>query len=624
MEAVTQNRLGTDAIAYSAIWSVSDAGNLIKAVEDQFESWLRAKASWDPPTEASGYHIGPGGEELLAVHRNGGEGQSLRLRLIESRKRGGWQTSVTVNQSANAAESWIGLHVVSGNGTPAKVPRLATYLLEALELRDGQTWLSATPRRVFGADAERVAEEVTDPGRRGLYLVAGTDESMPFAAFAERVERLTVDTRGMAQVVVLDPAATREFSGILGSTHAVPAWTLRTFDTDVDPAIEADGRRHRILGTRWLAGSEAVARSILGRAARVHVAQLPLPSRYSTVDRALTRVEDRLLVDGLLQPSSASADAAESRVVPVAGKARHESEQQTPMPANDHLTESIGQQAARYLAQVNLVKEVLGIESIDANTLSEIGRLIQRTAANTEAIDRVTRQLDERRLRIEELELDRDLIRELSEDQELELAESVAIQSRLSDEVRWLRRRLADLGDIEGGYGILPAEEETRYPSDFVELADMIGGLTRCGVIFTGDSDVISELADQDPIGRVAAVTWDCLLALCDYIRARQTGDHAQGLRQYLETTPQGYRSVPRKKFAAKETAATMQAWGDMRAFPVPVGVESSGRVVMEAHFKLGLVGLVSPRMYYFDNYAKDGNVYVGYIGAHLRNTHTN
>lgn len=627
MGTQTATRWGVDGTAYSAVWSVVNAGDLIRAVEDQFESWLRTKGSWDPQTETSGYRLGPQGQELLVVHRDGAEGLSLRLRLIEANNHGTWRTSVTVNQSV-LDDSWVGLQVANSGGTPAKVPRLATFLLEALELHDGDTWLSAKPQRVSGPDIERVAEEVTDLGRQGLYFVAGTDESLPFSAFSERVERWTADTRGMAQVVVLDPVATREFASIVGASHAVPPGTIRTFDTDVDPAIAADGRRHRILGTRRLAGSDAAVRAILGHATRAHAAQRPLPGRFSSVHRALTRMEDKLLVDTLLHSPSLADGARQSDPadVPVAGTAVvGPAEVQAPAPAVDHQpSTSIDQEATRYLAQVELVKEVLGIAAIDRDTLADIGRLVDRTATNTDAVDRVMRQLDERRERIEELEFERDVVREVSDDQELELADALATQVKLADEVRWLRRRLAEHGDAEGGHGILPAEEETRYPSDFVDLADLLGGLEPRGVIFTGDMDVVCGLADQDPIGRVAGVAWDCLLTLCDYVRARDAGDHTQGVRQFLETTPQGYRSVPPKKFAAKETAATMQAWGDLRSFPVPTSVALPGEVHMEAHFKLGRVGMVSPRMYYFDNYSLDGKLYVGYIGSHLRNTKTN
>jgi len=44
----------------------------------------------------------------------------------------------------------------------------------------------------------------------------------------------------------------------------------------------------------------------------------------------------------------------------------------------------------------------------------------------------------------------------------------------------------------------------------------------------------------------------------------------------------------------------------------------------MTAHFKLGRIGMVSPRLYFFDDYTKTGKVYIGYIGPHLTNTQTN
>ena len=38
----------------------------------------------------------------------------------------------------------------------------------------------------------------------------------------------------------------------------------------------------------------------------------------------------------------------------------------------------------------------------------------------------------------------------------------------------------------------------------------------------------------------------------------------------------------------------------------------------MEAHFKLGKLGRISPRMHFVDCWPIDGHVYVGYIGRHL------
>jgi len=44
----------------------------------------------------------------------------------------------------------------------------------------------------------------------------------------------------------------------------------------------------------------------------------------------------------------------------------------------------------------------------------------------------------------------------------------------------------------------------------------------------------------------------------------------------------------------------------------------------MEAHFKIGKLGMVSPRMHVLDCWVNHGKVFVGYIGAHLRVVQTN
>jgi hypothetical protein len=44
----------------------------------------------------------------------------------------------------------------------------------------------------------------------------------------------------------------------------------------------------------------------------------------------------------------------------------------------------------------------------------------------------------------------------------------------------------------------------------------------------------------------------------------------------------------------------------------------------MDAHFKIARKGMVSPRIYYHDDASRTGKIYVGYIGKHLPNAHTN
>ena len=61
-----------------------------------------------------------------------------------------------------------------------------------------------------------------------------------------------------------------------------------------------------------------------------------------------------------------------------------------------------------------------------------------------------------------------------------------------------------------------------------------------------------------------------------------------------------------------------------MREFPVPAELAPDDTVFMGAHFKIARKGLISPRMHYYDDTGQSGKIYVGYIGKHLPNAHTN
>lgn len=75
---------------------------------------------------------------------------------------------------------------------------------------------------------------------------------------------------------------------------------------------------------------------------------------------------------------------------------------------------------------------------------------------------------------------------------------------------------------------------------------------------------------------------------------------------------------------ATGESIATMNQYGADRLFPVPASVDPSGKRHTTAHFRLAKIGMVSPRLYYPDDVASSGTVYIGYIGRHLRNIQTN
>lgn len=162
------------------------------------------------------------------------------------------------------------------------------------------------------------------------------------------------------------------------------------------------------------------------------------------------------------------------------------------------------------------------------------------------------------------------------------------------------------------------------YPANFDELHQRLPELEASGVIFTGKADKMLEIDANDPLGKLAATTWEVLLVLADYVRARNAGDCDTSINGYLTKTPDQYRRFPPNKFAERESEATMKQFGDLRVFPVPKGVDPASHRAMEAHFKLGKVGMISPRMHILDCWAIHRKVLVGYIGAHLRNTQTN
>ncbi|WP_157172869.1 hypothetical protein [Nocardia exalbida] len=142
--------------------------------------------------------------------------------------------------------------------------------------------------------------------------------------------------------------------------------------------------------------------------------------------------------------------------------------------------------------------------------------------------------------------------------------------------------------------------------------------------VFTGDPKLCLELEPYDQLGASARVGWKAVLALRDYIRARNDGVWSGSVHDYLSRTPDGYQTVSLKKHAAGESATTMQQWGHLRRFRVPNHASPSGWIEMQAHFRLAQIGMVSPRMYYLDHWPKDGKIYIGYIGRHLKNTKTN
>jgi hypothetical protein len=487
--------------------------------------------------------------------------------------------------------------------------------MQALPLADGSIEFIDEPRIISESRVDHLIDVLCDEERHGLVFAAGTTstDGIDFGRFVQHVERWTRQVYGLAQVVVLDPAATTRLRKEFGDDHAVPPWSIRTFLPAVDPASRVDARRHRILGTTRLAeASERRVRTMLGGIARAHASTRLLPQDVVRVGRAFNRLENQAILG-----------AIETRVESVT-RLRVEEDSGTIAEQLTTADEPSVDDVERYLDQIELVKSVLDIRTVDAESLQRIADLALLPKADIAAVQRAAHQIEALQTRIEQLEDSLRAAENLLEDDLLERAEVYDDLQNAKAEVRWLRNRLAEQGDYETAYGVMPEGLTRTYPETFGQLLDILAEQCMDAVVFTGKRQVACNVDDHDTLQLAVRTCWDACMALYDYIRARRGGACDQGVDHYLRHTPSGFRGITPGKHAATETALTMTRFGSERIFPVSAEVDPSQRSIMTAHFKLAQIGMVSPRMYYLDHYTNTGRIYIGYIGPHLTNAMTN
>ncbi len=579
-----------------------DAGPLwLPEALSQVQDWLREK-TFDVDLSVTGDHI-QGGARLMVRRLRDNDVDDLRIRLIEPSQLGTWTTELFAHDEASGND-WISLIVSNDQGRFVKVPRLARYLMQVLPLRDGPMEFTDGPQ-VFGVgDLPRLINILTDVDRHGLVFVAGTkaEPTLPFDAFKRKVGEWAKEVYGLAQVVVLDPAATGAFAQQVGARLEAPPWTIRTYQPGVDPEDGLDSRRHRILGTRRLADqSDDSLKRLLGDVARQQAATRPIDKAVERVHRRFERLENRRLVETL-----SSTEVSE----------RHADAKKPPAPAAQPPKEPLP-------TVVDQTEELAALETFAIhNQLAD--RLVARFRhinADGEAAGALESRVDELQTRVEQLEDDNLKLLATLEDEQLATEVSRLDAEDRDAKIRWLESRLKEKGDYEVTYLDVPDEFKPQRPSTFDELLDRIDDIEE--VRFTGDASEVIRLSQIDTNDAALRTAWDAVLAMADYVKARKSGECESGLAQYLKYPPSGYRSVPPSKFAATETATTMKSFGEERVFPVPSDVRPSGKAEMKAHFKLARIGMASPRMYVLDAHPAFEQLFIGYIGPHLTNTKT-
>jgi hypothetical protein len=624
-------------VGYRSVFSLRHGQNAVVLAAEQFRSWLVLKG-YGRVAVVPGVHDIAAGVRLVVTELGPPDGsRSLRYQLTESSSGGDWVTTVTVHRDGRE-DDWIWVDVdapPSASGAAPSddrlvkdvdaadawwtgVPHMVRVILSAAQARDGEMTLSARPALVTAADVDGLISAICDPGRRGTALVAAPVPDVPAPEMISHVERLTRECVGLAGIYVLDIEAAALLDQSFAPSHSVPLGAIRTFMPEVDPASAVDARRHRVLLARTIAEqAPGKLAHLLGRAHRSRALNLPLPPRVAQVDRLLSREEPATILRAIQEtppgpfarrPGDAAADLAQ------------------PGPAATTAVREVaiaGELLTSLVSEFQSGAAAAGLLGGPDDMTMRFRELLAEGRGVLRGHQEISRRLAALQDRLDDVEDDRDLLRARLEDEQLDHAETQAELLKAKLELDRLRGIISRSGRVDQTRAAAAAAQS---PVTFAELLERLDGRVLSSVIFTGDPKSALELDDFDPLGTWAAKSWDVLRVLDGYAAARRRGEFSKGVHAYLGHTPPGRPGYPPGAHSTQESEAVERSprLRKLRVFPVPEGIDPSGAIFMDAHFKVARKGLISPRIHYHDDASQTGLIYVGYIGKHLPNAHTN
>jgi len=625
------------AVGYRSIFSLRHSQDAVRLTAEQFRSWLALKGYGFAAVAPGVHEVAEHAQLVVTELHPHDSSRSLRYRLIESSSAGEWVTTVTVHGDGRDDDwIWVDVNAPPSMPGPAEsyerliknvdaadawwtgVPHMVRAVLSAADAYDGEMVLSARPALVTVAEVDDLISAICDPGRRGTALVAAPVPDVPVPAMIGHVERLTRECVGLAGIFVLDTEAAARLEESFAPSHSVPLGAVRTFLPEVDPASAVDARRHRVLLARTIAEQPpGKLAHLLGRAHRTRALTLPLPSHVAQVDRLLSREEPAAVLRAI-QETPPGPFARRPGDGP-AGLA----------PAGQAATTAVREIAITGELLTSLVSDFQsGVSGADVSggpddMTARFRELLAEGRGVLRGYRDISRRLAALQDLLEEVEDDRDLVRARLEDEQLDHAETQAELLKAKLELDRLRGILSRTGRVDQTRAAAAAAQS---PGSFAELLERLDEHVLSFVIFTGDPKDALELDDFDPLGTWAARSWDVLRVLDGYAAARRRGEFGKGVHAYLGHTPPGRPGYPPGAHSTQESEPVERSpkLRKLRVFPVPRDVHPDGAIFMGAHFKIARKGLVSPRIYYHDDASQTGKIYVGYIGKHLPNAHTN
>lgn len=579
-EFVRDEPRAENPLVYRAVLPIPDdeQEQMFAGARSCFTSWLESKGL--------GTHLSSGVHRLTDTYTltvtdsydTDGHQTALRLRLRESkedRQEGTWQTTLTsaVDRESQVAYVGVDLEHYPSPGrrqvTPVP-PRLVREILDHFNVSDGTIRLTTAPHLIGPDSVGLLTSALTDPTRE-LPLVLAAEPPNDNPAWEKLLTGVVRNLVGIASVFRLEREAVSAFRQIAGDRHDVFPGQIRTYLPDVALGSAEDGRRHRLLTYRRLSDPEFRNADVrISRYPRQHAVTTPQPPLLA--EPAFPGIEE--VLKDLRAARSQTAESSGNETV---GSLR---------------------------AQLNTANE----------TIDKALEELSEAASARDLAERGRRALDEQ-------------LREATDRYEDEIADHDATQAQLSamrHQVAVLQQRLVEAGRAEDAY--TPSAEEPA-PMSFAELNERVHERMR-HLVLTYDTSKAEDLDDDMKSSTWASKVWDALLALDSY-GASSAGE--QGFdgtfRDFCEASPQGMRTYPVTRVAMVESDSVRndRKFRQQRLLPVPLEVDASGKVFMEAHIKIDNKGRIAPRIHFYDDTAgSTGKVIVGYVGPHLSNTRTN
>lgn len=598
-------------LVYRSVFKDAD-GTIVRSAESAFVEWLRGKGY-----EVSGSGLGGGmqvlpataGVSVTVVRSSSSEGLETpvtRLRLVEDRETERWVTQATWPSAETQSDGenswlWVDLEHQPAAGQPVVrpgSPRFVRELMATGEATDGVVPLTSEPWRITTAHVAELVRFVVAPDRQVPVLVFASDARRAYDQ-NRLASQLARDLAGVAAVFqLIDGEATQRFAETVPDGYAVYAGALRTFLPGA--AVEGDEpSRHRVLGRASLAALRA---------------------------RAFPAVKDQVLELSTRRPapSFAAAPADAEATGPRADRPLRQ------VPGAEwiyrrltRLLAHLGRALPPMQADPATVAEQFDVALADV--LDQSRPPVDAAVTPTDTVDQVDR-LDEQAAFYDALLGDADrerneladavgLLRMELEDVQLEATESVAERDQQDRRVRWLERRLRELGDAALGED----SDLPEAPASVAEVVEMARAYLPNLVI--GDTDQAAAELDLYATSQMFAIkAWQGLIALDAYARSRSTDDFRGSFVAWCQDPPVGQPAISANAVASGESQSVDNN-PDLRGariFSVPTDVDPAGAAYMAAHIRVAKRTTPAPRLHYYDDAASSGKIYVGYLGGHL------